>query len=168
MRLPGPVIGVLFPAQRYMRRQRDEWLRERIQRPGPSQPEPATLADGGQAAPDEAAARSRARAAREHRLAMIERIARDQEQLLRSKADELERVGAVELTTAAGEIRARIIRFRWGADVIEIASSRGAGRRGWNRSLLARSPAPDRAEQIRHLLAYALAALEPPPPAPEG
>lgn len=168
VRFPEPLLGLFFPAQRYMRRRRDEVRAEFRRRYGLAEPEPLPPEDDGQAGPDEAAMRAWVHAARDHRLATIGSIARDQDELLRSKADELERTGAAELITAAGEIRARIIRFRWGADVIEITRSKGAEQRGWSRSLLPRSPAPDRAEDISHHLAAGLAALQPAPPPPPG
>ncbi|HSR84891.1 MAG TPA: hypothetical protein VLM11_11995 [Streptosporangiaceae bacterium] len=167
MDLPEPVIGLLFPAQRYLRRRREQWLREHRRSYPSGQPDPVAPEDDQQAAADEAAPRTWRQAVRDHRLAKIHRIARDQDKLLRSKADELARTGAAVVVTASGEISARIIRFRWGPDVIEISRSQAGENRGGSRSLLARSPASDRSEQIHDNLVQALAALEsaPPPPA---
>jgi hypothetical protein len=165
VRLPEPVIGLFFPAQRYIRRRRDEERAAMRRRYGLAEPEPLPPEGDGQAGPAEAM-RAWADAARDHRLATIRSIERDQDELLRSKADELERTGTTELITGAGEIRARIIRFRWGADVIEITRSKGAEQCGWSRGGLPRSPAPGRADDISHHLAAALAALQPPPPPP--
>lgn len=122
--------------------------------------------DERQPAWDEEAMRGWALAVREKRLAVTRRIARDQDELLRSKADQLERAGAVEVTTASGVISARITRFRWGDDVIEISRSHGE-QCGWSLGRLARSPSTARAAALTRHLAAALAALEPatPPPA---
>jgi hypothetical protein len=142
---PEPVIGFVFPARRY----------------GAARPEPMAPERGHQAPRDEGVMRTRA--VRDHRLVMVQSIADNQEQLLYSKADELERTHMAELMSASGKINARIIRFRWGADVLEITRSRGGEHDGWSCVRLARSPRPARFAVLTREFAKALAAHEPPP-----
>jgi len=106
----------------------------------------------------------RVRVLRDRRLAVIQAIESGRDELLRGTAGTLERTGAAQLTTAAGMISARITRFRWGDDVMEVSHSCGSGRCGWALGRLPRSPGPIRDAEITHSLAQALAALEPGPP----
>jgi hypothetical protein len=99
---------------------------------------------------------------RDHRLTAAEAIARDQNESLRAAANELERTGTVRIVTESGQISARIIRFRWGDDVVEITRSRGGLHNGFSGSRLARSTGSARGDILVRQLAAALAALEPP------
>jgi hypothetical protein len=94
---------------------------------------------------------------------MIERIAQDQAGLLGSTADTLEHVGSARLVTADGEIQARLTRFRWGDDVLEVARRRDGLPCGRSMSVLARSPEARRTRVITFHLAASLAKLEPGP-----
>jgi hypothetical protein len=166
VQLPEWVVGFLFPAQHYMRRRRDEYFQDLRRGHDTAQPQRAhprnPAQEGAEGAGDDPLL-ARARALRDHRLTTIGNIARDQDELLRAKAGELERTGAAEIVTAAGTIHARITRFRWGDDVIEITRSRGTGQQGQNGGTLARAPQPARTAAITRQLAQALAALEPRP-----
>jgi hypothetical protein len=106
----------------------------------------------------------RGRALRDHRLATIAAIESEQGELLRNTAAMLERTGQAQLTSAAGLISARVTRFRWGDDVLEVTHTCSSGRCGWGLSRVPRSPEPVRDAQITHSLAQAVAAaLEPSP-----
>ena len=74
-------------------------------------------------------------------------------ELLRETAAELTRVGAATLRTSAGNIRARIIRFRKEAVVLEILFPGGR--------IQSRSTASFVGEQAFHQLANALASIRP-------
>lgn len=109
----------------------------------------------------------RAQALLNQRLSRTQRLGQDQAGLLHAGADELERTGAVTLTTAEGEVRARVTRFRWGDDVIEVTRSRDGQLCGTSRGLLARTSQPARSAALARHLARELAALEPNRPARE-
>jgi hypothetical protein len=162
VQLPEAVVGFFFPAQRYMRQRWGEHRRELRRRFDLAVPERIELGDERQAAWMEMP--ERVRVLRDHRLAVIQAVESGQDELLPSTAGTLERTGAAQLTTAAGMISARITRFRWGDDVIEVSDSCGSGRCGWALGRLPRSPGPIRDAEITHSLAQALAALEPGPP----
>jgi hypothetical protein len=161
VQLPEPVIGFIFPAQRHMRRRRDEYIDERRR-----QARPAGSVEATDPAPDDGAVYQRARRIRDHRLAATESISRDQDHLLLAKASELERTGATQIVTPSGRVSARVTRFRWGDDVVEINRTRGGPQHGWSGGRLARSPRSARERTLAHYLAQALAALEPPDSSP--
>ncbi|MBO0822973.1 MAG: hypothetical protein J2P27_03820 [Actinobacteria bacterium] len=164
MQLPQWVIEFAFPAQGYARRRQRAFIdgRRRLHRLAQAKPVTADIAD--QAGPDDESFRARAQARRDHRIARISGIAADQEELLRAKAEVLMRNGLAQIETSDGEIAARIIRFRWGKDVIDIPRSREGQPAGWSSSSVPRSPASARMAAITFALAKALAALEPPLP----
>jgi hypothetical protein len=170
MRLPEPVTGFLFPARRYMRRRRKEQFQELRRGYFPARPEPLVPGGERQPASDREAIRNGEHPVRSRRLAKIEEVSRDQVELLRRTADELEHTGAAEHITASGQISARITRFRWGDDVIEIIRNHGGGQRGWSLGRLPRSRGPARTAALADHLTRALAALEagPPPPSSPG
>ena len=161
VQLPEAAVGLFFPAQRYMQRRANEHRGEFRKRVDLAVPERV------EAGVDREAARQqlpeRGRALRDHRLATIAAIESEQGELLRSAASKLQRTGQAQLTTAAGTISARITRFRWGDDVIEVTRSCSSGRCGWTLGRLPRSPGPIRDAEITNSLAQALAALEPRP-----
>jgi hypothetical protein len=94
------------------------------------------------------------------RLARGKNIADEQGEMLRVLVDELERTGTTSLSTPAGEIGARITRFRWGDDVIEVTQSSEGEQHGWTCGRLARSPGQARATVLIRQLAQALASLD--------
>jgi hypothetical protein len=161
VQLPEAVVGFFFPAQRYMQRRgkgtpprdQDALLPGCLERLEPG--------DERQAAQPEMP--ERGGVLRDHRLARIAAIETEQGELLRNTAGTLERTGAAQLKTAAGMISARITRFRWGDDVIEVTHACGNGRCGRGGGRLPRSPGPIRDAEITRSLAQALAALEPDP-----
>jgi hypothetical protein len=161
VQLPEAAVGLFFPAQRYMQQRANEHRSEFRKHVDLAVPERV------EAGVDREAPRQqlpeRGRALRDHRLATIAAVESEQRELLRSAAGNLERTGQAQLTTAAGTISARITRFRWGDDVIEVARSCNSGRCGWTLGRLPRSPGPIRDAEITHSLAQALAALEPSP-----
>jgi hypothetical protein len=161
VQLPEAVVGLFFPAQRYMQQRASERRREFRGRVGLPVPEGVEPGDEREAARRQMP--ERVRAQRDHRLATIAAIESEQGELLRSAAGKLERTGAAQLTTAAGMISARITRFRWGDDVIEVTRTCGTGRCRWSLGRLPRSPGPIRDAEMTRSLAQALAALEPGP-----
>jgi hypothetical protein len=164
MQFPQWIIELAFPAQRYARRRRQAFFDERRRRHHLAQPQQVTADDADQADPDDEFLRARAQSVRDRRLARISTIARDQEELLRAKAEELERTGAAEISTADGQVIARLIRFRWGKDVLDLSRSLGGQPADWSLGTVPRSPAPERTANITSQLAQAVAAVEPPPP----
>lgn len=164
MQFPEWVIELAFPAQRYARRRRQEFIGERRRRHHLAQAKQVSADEADRAGPDDESFRARAQAVRDHRLARISGIAIEQEELLRAKAEDLMRNGSAQIRTSDGEIAARIVRFRWGKDVIDISRSRGGQSAGWSLSTVPRSPASARMAAIASALAQALAALESPSP----
>jgi hypothetical protein len=161
VQLPEAAVGLFFPAQRYLQQRANEHRREfrrRVDLAVPERVEPRHEREAARQQMPE-----RGRALRNHRLATIAAIESEQGELLRSAAGKLERTGQAQLTTAPGMISARITRFRWGDDVIEVTHTCGNGRCGWSLGRLPRSPGPIRDAAITHSLAQALAALEPSP-----
>ena len=164
MQLPEWAIDLVFPAQGYARRRRQEFIDDRRRHHHLVRAEQVSPADAGQPTPDEESLRARRDAARDHRLARISSIAADQGELLHAKAGEIERAGTVRISTAAGEISATLVRFRWGKDVLDISRTRGGQQAGWSLGTVPRAPAEARTAAITFDLAKALAALEPLPP----
>jgi len=159
MQLPDSIVGFIFPAQRYLRRQRQVRIRQFRQRHDPAEPKPP--ADGMPLPNGPTLARIR------QRQAAAERLEREQAELLRSTASELDRTTEAKIVTESGMIRAQIKRFRWGADVLEITHSSRTGRSGSSRCVLQRSASQLRTKVLVSNLAMALAALEPRDPPAE-
>jgi hypothetical protein len=164
VQLPEWAIELVFPAQGYARRRRQEFIDDGRRHHHLAQAEQVSSADGGQPAPDEESLRARREAARDHRFARISSITADQGELLHAKAEEIERTGTAYISTAAGEISASLVRFRWGKDVLDISRTRGGQQAGWSLGTVPRAPAQARTAAITFDLAKALAALEPLPP----
>ena len=122
-----------MPAARYMTRRREEHIQARR-----AEQEP-------RAAQSEEVTRAWARSAAADRQVRSKNIADEQGETIRVMVDELERTGTTKLSTPAGDVEARITRFRWGDDVIEVTQSSEGEQRGWSCGRLARSPAHARA-----------------------
>ena len=155
MQLPEPVIGFIFPAQRYLRRRSYPWRHQLRQRHGLAEPQRITAA-AASAQPD---ASDRASEILNRRLAARDRVLREQDDLIRAASAELDRNRAAEIRTPVGEVSARIVRFRWGDDVLTIDRSQAGGRTGGGGCKLPRRPGPARSAELRRQLAYHLAVL---------
>jgi hypothetical protein len=160
MQLPQRLSILALPAQRFSRRSQQAYINERRRHHPLAQPRRVSETDAGQAAEDESF-QERAHEIRDHRLARISSIAAEQQELLHATAEDLERTGTAEISTADGKIAARLVRFRWGPDVLDIARTHGGRPAGWSLGTVPRSPASERTAAITFALAQALAALEP-------
>jgi hypothetical protein len=167
VQIPKQVVELAYPAQRYARRRRQAFIRERRLLHRLAEPGQVAEDDTEQAGPDEESVHARAQTLRDHRLARIGSIAADQDELLSAKAEELVRMGATQIRTPTGAIAARLVRFRWGKDVIDISRSKEGGRSaGWSLGTVPRLPTAARTAAITFELTKALAALERFPPFP--
>jgi len=149
-----------------MRRRHEARLRELRQRHSLAEPSQAGRVQEAPAAGREEPG-TRAQALLHHRLALVQSIRDSQAALLRDTASELDRTRQAEIITASGEIRARITRFRWGDDVLELTRSQPVGRSGSSMCRLRRSGGEARTAALIDEIAHALAALEPWQPPPE-
>jgi hypothetical protein len=164
VQFPQWAIELAFPAQGYARRRRQAFFDERRRQHHLAQAKQVSEDNADQAVPDDESFRARAQAVRDHRLSRITSIASEGDVLLHAMADDLERTGSAEISTAEGEIAARIVRFRWGKDVLDISRSLRGQPAGWSLGTLPRSPTSERTAAITYELAKALAAIEPLPP----
>lgn len=160
MQLPQWAVDLAFPAQRFSRRRQQAYISERRRHHPLAQPTRVNANDAGQAAQDEFLP-SRAHEMRDRRLARMCSIAAEQKELLHATAEDLQQTGTAEVSTADGEIAARLIRFRWGPDVLDITRTHLGRPGGWSLSSVPRSPASARTAAFTSALAQALAALEP-------
>jgi hypothetical protein len=140
--IPSWLVGVFDPAHAYMERTskargRGRPSRQQHEHGGPSASEAVLVGTAGAPdAPREATADElrpfRAQSDSEDvdrrweaRLSEIEVL---YSSFLRTKAEELIAAGVATLQLSRGEMRARIIRFRWGALVLEITRPGGTSR----------------------------------------
>jgi hypothetical protein len=160
MQLPQWAVDLAFPAQRFSRRRQEAYINERRRQHPLAKPTRVSENDGGQAVHDESIL-ARAHELRDHRMTRISSIAAEQKELLHATAADLERTGTAEISTAEGKIGARLVRFRWGLDVLDITRTHEGRPAGWSRGTVPRSPASARTAAITSALAQALAALNP-------
>jgi hypothetical protein len=164
MQLPQWAIHLALPAQRYARRRQQAYINERRRQHPLAQPTRISENEARPPAADDESFQARTHKIRDHRLARISSIAAEQDELLHATAEDLERTGTTEISTAEGNIAARLIRFRWGPDSLDITRTREGHPAGWSLSTVPRSPASARTAAITSALAQALAALDPLPP----
>lgn len=161
MQLPQWAIDLALPAQRYLRRRQQVIINEHRRQHPLAEAKRISENEARQAPPQSEAVQARRRQMRDQRLQIISSIADERGDLLRATAEDLERTGSGEIRTAGGEISARLIRFRWGPDVLDITRTRDGRHAGWSLDYVPRSPVAARAKAITWALAKALAALEP-------
>jgi hypothetical protein len=156
--LPSWLVGLFNPAHAYMERMSRTHRGGRRGRRQRGQPFPEAVVlgsgvHGARAATAKELRLIRAQSQEGQRLfeARLAAIEKRYSSLLQAKASELIGTGTTTMVTSAGEVQARILRFRWGADVLEITRPGGEGR-----STLQRSHAREPAVLIS-FLAHALA-----------
>jgi hypothetical protein len=160
MPLPVWIVGIRDPAYAYMLRSGGDYRRRpRLLRPrGGGHGFTGYVPLGAARAPkptNEEIEHLQAQAAAEHRryMARFHDIEMRHGELLRASAEALAAKGIATLPTTAGDIRARLVRFREGAVVLEIDHPNGRSQ--------SRSSESTVAEATVHELANALASIQP-------
>jgi hypothetical protein len=159
MPLPVWIVGIRDPAYAYMLRSSGvRRPRTRLRRPraGPVSLGYAPVGSGRARQPtteETQDLRTQAAEAQRSFMTRFHDIERRHGELLRATAAELTRAGATTLRTTAGDIRARIIRFRKEAVVLEIHYPGGRSQAGLTQSTVG--------EASVHQLASALASARP-------
>jgi hypothetical protein len=160
MPLPVWIVGIRDPAYAYMLRSGGDYRRRprllRRRRGGYGFTGYVPLGSGRAPKPaDEEIAYLQAQAAAEHRryAARFQDIEKRHGELLRATAGALAARGTATLHTTAGDIQARIVRFREGAVVLEVEHPGGRSQ--------SRSSESTVAEAAVHQLANAVASIQP-------
>lgn len=132
VRLPTFLVGVVDPAQAYLQKRSGRRPARRRSSTGAATYAPLTRADDGAVTapasvpaapvvpPDARTTEAHSRA----RTAALDRVLQDHRQLLDAVARRLDATGEAHLDTPSAEVRARVVRFRWGDSVLEVEGRR--------------------------------------------